>query len=130
MLSALLAVLTMARICIIDFMLASVLQLLTFGLFLILLTVFRVAEGKVFAQHFRAGRIPSLWCVMNILQYCYVIYTKGLGLKAPSLHPLATGSSSWSVLTSWVFILLYKQEHSAPELEVISGWLLMILKTD
>lgn len=68
----------------------------------------RVAEGEVFAQHFRAGRIPSPWCVMNILLYCYVIYAKGSRLKAPSLHPLISGSGAWSALISWVFILLYK----------------------
>lgn len=82
----------------------------------------KVAEQEVFAQHFRAGRIPSPWCVMNILLYCYVIYAQGLGLKAPSLHTLITRSSSLSVFISQVFILLYKQEQSAPVLEVISGW--------
>ncbi len=90
----------------------------------------RMAEGEVFAQHFRASRIPSPWCVMNILLYCYVIYTKGSRLKAPSLHPLIMGSGAWSVLISRVFLLLYKQEHSALQLDVISGCLLMILKTD
>ncbi len=34
------------------------------------------------------------------------------------------------VLISRVFLLLYKQEHSALQLDVISGCLLMILKTD
>lgn len=67
---------------------------------------------------------------MNILLYCYVIYAQGLELKAPSLLPLIAGSSAWSVLIRWVFILLYKQEQCAPELGVISGWLLMILKTE
>lgn len=90
----------------------------------------RVAEDEVFAQRFRAGRIRSPRCVMNILLYCYVIYAQGLELKAPTLHPLITGSGAWAVLISWVFILLYKQEQCAPELEVISGRLLMILKTD
>lgn len=89
-----------------------------------------MAEDEVFAQRIRAGRIPSLWCVMNISLYCYVIYAQGLQLKAPTLHPLISESSACSVLINWVFILLYKQEQYTLGLEVISGWLLMILKTE
>lgn len=108
---------------------AIVSQLVAYGFFLILLSG-GVAEGVVFAQHFRAARIPSPWCSMNILLYCYVIYAQGLGLKALSIHSLITGSSSWCVFIFRVFILPYKQEQSAPALEIISGWLLMILKID
>lgn len=89
-----------------------------------------VVEEEVFAQRIRAGRIPSLWYVMNILQHCYVIYAQGLELKAPTLHPLTAGSCTRSALINWVFLLLYKQEPWTPERELISGWLLMILKTD
>lgn len=105
---------------------AIVSQLVAYGFFLILFSG-GVAEGVVFAQHFRAARIPSPWCSMNILLYCYVIYAQGL--KALSIHSLITGSSSWCVICR-VFILPYKQEQSAPALEIISGWLLVILKTD
>lgn len=87
--------------------LSVVLQLLPFGLLLILLAVLERLRGEVFAQHFRAGRIPSPWCVMNILRYCYVIYAQGSGLKAPSLHPLVAGSSARSVLISWVFFFFF-----------------------
>lgn len=45
---------------------AIVSQLVAYGFFLILLSG-GVAEGVVFAQHFRAARIPSPWCSMNIL---------------------------------------------------------------
>lgn len=89
-----------------------------------------MVEDEVFAQRIRAGRIPSLWYVMNILRHCYVIYAQGLELKAPTLHPLTTGSCAWSALINWVFLLLYKQEQCTQEQELISGWLLMILKTD
>lgn len=56
-----------------------------------------VSEDEVFAQRFRTGRIPSPWCAMNILLYCYVIHAQGLELKAPSLHALITGSSVWTL---------------------------------
>jgi len=49
---------------------------------------FECLRAKVFAQHFRAGRIPSPWFVMNILLHCYVIYTQGLGFEK---LPLSTG---------------------------------------
>lgn len=94
-----------------------------------LLTVLDSLRVKCLLSTSEQAGFSSLWCVMNILLYCYVIYAQGLGLKAPSLHPLIIGSSAWSVLINWVFIVLYKQEHSAIQLEVISGWLLMILKT-
>lgn len=67
---------------------------------------------------------------MNILRHCYVIYAQGLELKAPTLHPLTTGSCARSPLINWVFILLYKQELCTQERELISDRLLMILKTD
>lgn len=67
---------------------------------------------------------------MNILRHCYVIYAQGLELKAPTLHPFTTGSCAWSALINWVFLMLYKQEQCTQERELISGWLLMILKTD
>lgn len=90
----------------------------------------RVAEDEVFAQRIRAARILSQWSVMNILLHCYVIYALELELKAPTLNPLISGTSARSVLINWSFLLLYKHQHRTPELEVISGWLLMILKTD
>lgn len=54
----------------------------------------------------------------------------GIGVESSTLHPISTGSYTWSALINWVFLLLYKQEQCTQEWELISGWLLMILKTD
>ena len=87
----------------------------------------RAAKSKVFTQHSRASRIPSLWCTMNILPQHYVISAWGGRFESTpfTLPPDWPMLQPCDVLIGSIFLLLHKQEQSALVLGIISSGLVV-----